>query len=156
MLLVLALGCSATGSSLSTARIERVFAQVRGIACAMCAATMEIALRRRLEGVADISISQREQTNEVRFGGGDHTFSPEAFRKAVGEAGVVVLSFQVDACGSIEQEREQRWLVAGKNRFLLTGGGAPPPNPMLCVSGQLDDRARPPSLDVTDVWSAAE
>jgi hypothetical protein len=112
---------------------------------------MEVALRQRLEGVADISISQREQTTEVRFADADYTFSPEAFRKAVGEAGVVVLSFQIDACGSIEQVRDERWLVTGKNRFLLTGGGTLPPDRLVCISGGLDDRAPPPRLDITNV-----
>lgn len=117
---------------------------------------MEVALRGRLEGVADVSISQREQTAEVRFDGGDHRFSPEAFRKAVGEAGVVVVSFEIDACGSIEQDREQQWLVAGKNRLLLTGGRPVAPDRMMCVSGRLDDRAQPLRLDVTDVRTAGK
>ena len=117
---------------------------------------MEVALRRRLEGVANVSISQREQTAEVRFAEGDYPFSPETFRRAVKEAGVVVLSFQVDVCGSIEQEGEQRWLVTGKNRFLLTGNGTLPPDQPVCVSGHLDDRVPPSRLDITDVRKGTE
>lgn len=115
---------------------------------------MEVALRRRLDGVADISISQREQTAEVTFAEGDRAFSPEAFRKAVGEAGVVVLRFHVDACGSVQQDGQQRWLVAGKNRWLLRGDATIPVGSPLCVSGRLDDRAKPPAFDVVDVRSA--
>jgi hypothetical protein len=114
---------------------------------------MEVALRRRLDGVADIAISQREQSAEVRFEG-DHAFSPEAFRKAVGEAGVVVLSFQVDACGQVERDQKGQWLVAGRNRWLLGAGRDAPPGQLLCVSGHLDDRARPPRLDVTALRTA--
>jgi hypothetical protein len=117
---------------------------------------MEVALRRRLEGVADISISQREQTAEVRFDGGDYQFSPEAFRKAVGEAGVVVVRFEVDACGSIEQERDQQWLVAGKNRLLLNCGRPVDSDQLMCVSGRLDDRSQPLRLDVIDVRTAGK
>jgi hypothetical protein len=117
---------------------------------------MEVALRRRLEGVAQVSISQREQTAEVRFAKGDYTFSPDAFRKAVAEAGVTVLSFQIDACGSIEQERDQRWLVTDRNRFLLTTSGALPPDQPICVTGRLDDRAPTLRLDVTDVQKGTE
>ena len=116
---------------------------------------MEVALRRRLEGVTDISISQREQTAEVHFAG-NHTFSPDEFRKAVGEAGVRVRTFDVEACGSIEQDQQQRWLIAGKNRWRLSGGAAAPANQPICVSGRLDDRAEPPTLDVTDVRTATE
>ena len=113
-------------------------------------------MRRRLEGVADVSISQRDQTAEVRFAKGDHTFSSDAFRKAVAEAGVVVLSFQIDACGSIEQEQEQRWLVTDRNRFLLTAGDTLPFNQPLCVSGRLDDRAPPLRLHIMDVQKGTE
>jgi hypothetical protein len=60
---------------------------------------MEVALRRRLEGVASISISQERQTAEVAFARGPHIFSPEEFRAAVGEADVEVLSFEIEACG---------------------------------------------------------
>lgn len=115
---------------------------------------MEVALRRRLDGVADISISQRDQTAEVTFDGGDHAFSPQAFRKAVWEARVVVLNFQVDACGLVNEERQQRWLVAGKNRWLLKGDAAVAQEQPVCVSGQLDDRAEPPTLDVVEIRSA--
>jgi hypothetical protein len=117
---------------------------------------MEVALRRRLEGVAGIAISQREQTAEVRFEAGGHHFSPEAFRKAVAEAGVVVVSFEMDACGSIEQERDQRWLVAGKNRFLLSGAVPAARDQLTCVSGRLDDRTEPARLEVTDTRTGGE
>ena len=114
---------------------------------------MEVALRRRLEGVSDIAISQREQTAEVRFEG-DHAFSPSEFRKAVGEAGVVVLRFNLDACGSVDEDGQQRWLVAGKNRWLLTGERTVAAGQPLCVSGRLDDRAEPSTLEVVEIRSA--
>ena len=113
---------------------------------------MEVALRRRLEGVADISISQSRQTTEVEFAQGPHAFSPRAFRDAVGEAGVKVLSFHIDACGVIEQKDRQRWLAAGKNRFLLVEGGTSP-GPVgqaVCVSGRLNDDSVPHRLEIID------
>jgi hypothetical protein len=115
---------------------------------------MEVALRRRLEGVADISISQSRQTTEVTFAQGPHTFSPRAFRDAVGEAGVSVLSFHIDACGVVEQKDRQRWLAAGKNRFLLVEGGrtsAGPVGQAVCVSGRLNDDSVPHRLKIMDV-----
>jgi hypothetical protein len=116
---------------------------------------MEVALRRRLEGVADISISQRQQTAEVTFDEGDYTFSPEAFRLAVGEAGVVVLRFNVDACGSVEQDGQQQWLAAGKNRWLFKSDQAVPTARSLCVTGRLNDRAQPPTFEVVEIRSTA-
>lgn len=83
---------------------------------------MEVALRRRLDGVASISISQARQTAEVTFLPRPHTFSAVAFREAVGEADVEVVSLDVDVCGVVVPEQEQRWLEAGPSRFLLAGG----------------------------------
>lgn len=112
---------------------------------------MEVALRRRLEGVAAISISQSRQTTEVEFAQGHHAFSPGAFRDAVEEAGVEVLSFQIEACGVIEQKEHQRWLAAGKNRFLLVEGGTAPVGGAVCLSGRLNDRSGPHRLEITDL-----
>jgi hypothetical protein len=116
---------------------------------------MEVALRRRLDGVADIAISQRRQTAEVTFDDGDHPFSPEAFRQAVGEAGVVVVRFNVDACGSVEHDGQQQWLAAGKNRWLVKSDRPIPVSRLLCATGRLNDRAQPPTFEVVDIRSTA-
>jgi len=50
----------------------------------------------------------------------------------------------------------ERWLVTGRNRFLLSGGGTFPPEQLTCVSGRLDDRAPPPRLDITSVRTVTE
>jgi len=63
---------------------------------------MEVALRRRLEGVATVAISQQHQTAEVRFAPGPHVFSAAEFRAAAGEADVEVVSFAIEACGRME------------------------------------------------------
>lgn len=101
---------------------------------------MEVALRRRLDGVARISISQARQTAEVEFAATPHTFSALAFREAVGEADVEVVSFEADVCGVVVQEQDRRWLTAGADRYLLPDGewelGA-----RVCVTGRLADGA---------------
>ncbi len=84
---------------------------------------MEVALRRRLDGVARISISQARQTAEVEFAATPHTFSATAFREAVGEADVEVVSFEADVCGVVVQEQDRRWLTAAADRYLLPPGG---------------------------------
>ena len=97
---------------------------------------MEVALRRRLDGVARISISQAGQTAEVEFVAAPHTFSAAAFREAVGEADVEVVSFEADVCGAVVQEQERRWLTAETNRFLLADGEWAPTT-HVCVTGRL-------------------
>ena len=117
---------------------------------------MELGLRRRLDGVATIAISQSRQTAVVEFEDGRQRFSPRVFRDVLGETGVEVVAFQVDACGAIERIQNQRWLVAGDNRFLLEEDGTSPVGRSLCVSGQLDDRADPYRLKVTAIQPVPE
>jgi hypothetical protein len=99
---------------------------------------MDMALRRRLGGVAEIRISQEQQTAEVIFGVGAPAFSPSGFRAAVKEADVEVLRFEVDACGRFERVGDTAWFVAGPNRFIAVGDQLDADSP--CLSAVLDDR----------------
>lgn len=81
---------------------------------------MELALRRRLEGVVDVRISQARQTAAVVFSPGAPAFAASEFRGAVGEADVEVVRFEVDACGLVERAGASTWFHAGGSRFLLT------------------------------------
>jgi len=115
---------------------------------------MEVALRRRLEGAADISISLSKQTAEVRFAPASRTFMPGSFRQAVGEAKVEVLRFEIDVCGVIERRQGALWLDAGDNSFRVTEPGAAATGRPVCVSGWLDDRGDLMDLAITTVESA--
>jgi hypothetical protein len=99
---------------------------------------MEVALRRRLEGVASISISQERQRAEVTFGPEPHAFAAGAFRDAVAEADVEVMRFVVDACGTVVQEGSRQWLVAGTGRFALSVAGYAA-GEHRCLTAHLDD-----------------
>lgn len=106
---------------------------------------MEVALRRRLDGVAEVWISQERQTAQVIFAPGARAFAPAEFRAAVGEADVEVLGFEIEACGRLEHEHGKTWLLAGSSRFMLAD--APPGGPIpRCVTGELDDTTSPPQL----------
>jgi hypothetical protein len=106
---------------------------------------MELALRRRLEGVATVFISQREQTAAVVFAAGQHLFSPGEFRAAVGEADVEVISFEIEACGRVEEDGTTQWFVAGPNRFILVEGSSGLRT--ACIAAALQDGRKPPELD---------
>ena len=105
---------------------------------------MEAALRRRLEGVVDVQISQRGQTASVTFGSGAR-FTPGAFSDAVAEAGVEVLRLTVDACGATVRDDHGQWLSAGPHRFLL--GSPVPQAATVCVSGWLQEHGDDWRLD---------
>ena len=111
---------------------------------------MEVALRRRLEGVASISISQARQTAEVDFLPTPRAFSATAFREAVGEADVEVVALEVDVCGVVVQDQERRWLVAGPDRFLLANGQWADEQ-RVCLTGRLADGPDRVQLVIEDV-----
>ena len=104
---------------------------------------MDVALRRRLDGVAHIAISQSQQTAEVAFAEGPHAFSATAFREAVGEADVEVVRFEADVCGVVVEDQGRRWLAGGTERFLLADGEWSP-GQHVCVTGRLGDGSEHP------------
>ena len=101
---------------------------------------MEVALRRRLEGVAEISISQREQRAEVTFVPGTVVFSSEAFRTAVAEADVEVITFDVRACGLVDGSGMLRRTSDG-HEPLIQLRGTVQPGSSICATGRLDERS---------------
>jgi hypothetical protein len=110
---------------------------------------MEVALRRRLDGVTAIAISQGQQTADVRFAPGAHRFDPKVFRATVGEAGIELVQFDLEACGRISREGGRTWLHAGPNRFAVaedTPIADIPTGEPVCVSGRLDDALDPARL----------
>ena len=112
---------------------------------------MEVALRRRLAGVADVSISQSQQTAVVTFVSGTQCLSAAAFREAVAEADVEVVSLEVDVCGVIDGKNASA-LVAGRRRPLLQlRGGDAVAGSAVCVTGRLNEHVEPYELDVMTV-----
>ena len=116
---------------------------------------MEVALRRRLEGVADVSISQQQQTAAVAFVTGTHLFSPAAFRDAVAEADVDVLSLEADVCGVVDDRNLLRSSTHDRRPLVRLQGGSTHAGTAICVSGPLDDRVEPLELEVTSVRPAS-
>jgi hypothetical protein len=107
---------------------------------------MEMALRRRLDGVVDVRISQERQTADVFFSPGARAFAAAEFRGAVAEAEVEVVRFEIEACGRVEHAGDATWFAAGPNRFLL----APPataPSGDQCLSADLHDGEHPARLE---------
>ena len=135
--------------------VTKVTAQVRGITCPTCGAVAEVALRQRLPGVVAISISQSQQTVVVEFAQATGAFSSAVFRDAVDDAGIEVLTIQIDACGVAEETQGQRWFLAGANRFALDDGGRVPVRQPVCVLGSLDDASTPYRFTPTTIQTVA-
>jgi hypothetical protein len=114
---------------------------------------MEVALRQRLAGVAAVTISESAQTTEVIFAPGDYPFSVDVFKAALKQADVEVVTLEVDACGTVEEQGDRRWLQAGLTQFTLASGSGPGPG-SACVAGRLQDEAGQVRLMVTRVERA--
>lgn len=108
-------------------------------------------MRRRLSGVADVSISQGEQTAAVSFITGTRVFSAAAFRGAVGEADVDVVSLNVDVCGVVDDQNLLRSSTDGQQPFVRLRGSEARAGSTICVTGRLEEGPELSALDVTKV-----
>jgi hypothetical protein len=108
---------------------------------------MEVALRRRLAGVADISISQQQQRARVTFVEGTQTFSATTFRSAVAEAEVEVITIDARVCGVVDESGALRSNVSDRQPLVQLRGDVRP-GMSVCVTGRLDERGELSELDV--------
>ena len=109
---------------------------------------MEIALR-RLDGVDKVTISIKQQALSVTLKPGN-SFDPQGIRDAVAQAGVSILRFHVEARGQVEQKGDERYFVAGKNRFLLVASPDVPVGEPIWVNALVDDATNPLQVRVNE------
>jgi sarcosine oxidase gamma subunit len=109
---------------------------------------MEITLR-RLDGVDKVAISIEKQLFAVTYKG-DVKFQPEALRKAVAAADVEAVRFHVEARGRVEKQGEERFLVAGPDRFLVVDSAEVPVDVLLGFLGTVNDSASPMQIKIDD------
>ncbi len=109
---------------------------------------MEVALRRRLAGVAGVSISQSEQTAAVTFAEGTRHFAAAEFQRAVAEADVEVIALEATVCGVVKDGNELRARNDRQQVLVRLRGGDVAVGTSICATGRLDDRAEPYELQV--------
>lgn len=109
---------------------------------------MEVALR-RLDGVADVSISVQKQTVEITYEP-ETSFRPGDIRAAVATANVEIVRFQIAARGRVQEEESKRFFVAGKDKLLLVDSPKVPSGDPIWIWGTIDDSGDPLELKVTE------
>lgn len=136
----------------STAQVEKVAVRTTGISCGICAGLSEIYFR-RLPGVDSVKISLKNEAILLLLKPGA-PFDPHAIRGVLEPMKVGVVQFQIGAQGEVWQDSGSRWLLAGKQRFLILDSIKSPPAPLhtpVRVEGILLDHDNPMKLELLTV-----
>ena len=134
----------------SIAQVEMAALRTKGIECGFCAAASEITLR-GIEGVDKVTISRSQESVMIAYGA-DAPFEPEEIRGALAPFHVGIEQFQVRARGHIEESGDQRFFIAGEERFLLASsvvkGEKVPSGIPVVIEAVLEDQLSPMELSV--------
>lgn len=136
------------------AQVEKIAMRTTGISCGLCAGLSEIYFR-RLAGVDKVKISLSTEAIMLTYRPGA-TFDPEAVRKILEPLKVGVVQFQIGARGQVLENGGKRFLIAGRDKFVLLDAIDSPPLPLnvpVRIEGILFDRASPRELKVLKVLS---
>ena len=122
-----------------------------GISCGTCAFVSEVYLR-QLSGIDAIKISLTTESVLVTYKP-NAVFQPKDLRDALKKTDVGVLQFQVSARGRVHEQDGKRFLVAGRDRFVLMAseGLEIPLDKPVSIEAMLNDLADPMELKVMTV-----
>jgi len=136
-----------------TAQVEKVAVFTSGISCGVCAAVSEINFR-RMPGVAKVSISLAKEAIVLTCKPGA-AFDPQGIRATLKPLDVQVVRFQVSGRGRVEEQGSKRFLIAGKDRFVLATAAntsAMPLGATILVEGIVNDRIDPMEMKILGFW----
>jgi len=129
-------------------RVKSVVARIDGITCPTCVPPLEASLKRQY-GQSIIDVDDDKDTATVQFAEQDQFSAPE-FRAAVERVlRMQVVTLRVQACGTVEASKGDKWLAAGSNRFLVRSDRELPLNEPLCADGTLDSASDPAVFQVS-------
>jgi len=138
-------------SAPALAQVDRVAMRTTGITCGTCAFVSEVYLR-QLSGIDAIKISLSTESILVTYKP-NAVFQPKDLRDALKKTDVGVLQFQVSARGRVHEQDGKRFLVAGRDRFVLAAseGLEIPLDTPISVEAMLNDLTDPMQLKVMTV-----
>ena len=129
-------------------RVKSVVARIDGITCPTCVPPLKASLARQY-AQSTIDVDDDKDTATVQFGKQDQFSAPE-FRAAVERVlRMRVVTLRVQACGTVEASKGDKWLAAGSNRFLVRSDRDLPLNEPLCADGTLDSASDPAVFQVS-------
>jgi copper chaperone CopZ len=136
----------------SPAQVEKIAMRTTGISCGICAGLSEIYFR-RLPGVDQVKISLSSEAIMLTYKPGA-TLDLQAIRGVLQPLKVGIVQFQIDLRGQVQENGGKRFLLAGKDKFVLLDAidePAIPLNTPVRVEGILFDRATPMEVKVLTV-----
>ena len=142
---VLLAGCSRAPES----RVTLVEARIDGITCPTCVPPLRNALKRRYEG-STVDVDEAKNTATVHFTPSDKFSAPE-FRAAVERVRMKVVTFRLEACGTVESTDAGKRMTIGGDRFAVRSDGDVPMERPICADGTLDTRSDPATFEITAV-----
>jgi hypothetical protein len=139
-LLLLIVGLAIPGLS----QVEKAAIRTTGISCGVCAGLSEYYFK-RMDGVDKVTISLSQEAITLSYKP-DSAFDPGAIRRVLKSMEVGVVQLQINARGSVQEQNGKRFLVAGRNKFVVAAAGNAPGVPIgspLSIEGTLNDRVEP-------------
>jgi hypothetical protein len=136
-------------------QVEKAAMRTTGISCGLCAGLSEIYFR-RLAGVDQVKISLSTESIMLTYRPGA-TFDPEAIRKILEPLKVGVVQFQIGVRGQVLEDGGKRFLIAGRDKFVLLDAIDSPPVPLkvpVRIEGILFDRSTPRELKILKIQPA--
>jgi hypothetical protein len=137
------------------AQVEKIAMRTTGISCGICAGLSEIYFW-RLPGVDQVKISLKNEAIMLTYKPGA-TFDPAGIRKVLEPLKVGVVQFQIGVRGTVLENGGKRFLVAGRDKFLLLDAIDSPPVPLkvtVHIEGILFDHATPWEVKVLSAKQA--
>jgi hypothetical protein len=148
-----ALALAMTSAVPGRAQVEKVAVFTSGISCGVCAAVSEVNFR-RMPGVDKVSISLSKEAIILTYKPGV-AFNPHAIRETLKPLDVQVVRFQISARGRVQEQAGKRFLIAGKDKFVLApfaSSSAISPSAAVLVEGIVNDRIDPMEMKLLGLW----
>jgi copper chaperone CopZ len=130
-------------------QVEKVAIRTTGISCGVCAGLSEYYFK-RMDGVDKVTISLSQEAIMLSYKP-DSVFDPAAIRRVLKSMEVGVVQLQINARGSVQEQRGKRFFLAGKNKFVLVAAGNAPGLPIgtpVSIEGILNDRVDPMEVKI--------
>jgi copper chaperone CopZ len=113
---------------------------------------METAIR-RLDGVANVSISMQTKLVEVTYAPNSR-FQPAGIREAVSQVAVSVDQLMIVARGRMVMDGTKGYFVVGEDRYILDDLSSIPPGKLISITGIIDDSSSPFKLRIAQTRPA--